>query len=139
MSQLRDLQQMQRIVQVQYDQKRQEFQKLVVREGYLRAELHRISALGRETAGEDIALQSIGADILWRGWVGRAKTQINIELAQTLALKRYHQDEVRQAFGKLQVVEQLIEKLRNEAKKSMVEQALNTAIEQHLLHSQTTS
>lgn len=132
MTGLDDLHRMQQVVQAQYDQKQQYFQKLTTKEANLRQELARLSEQARAASGTDIALQAIGADILWRGWVGRAKTQLNIELAQTLALKRYHLSDVKKAYGKVLVVEELIQQTQSEARKAQSEQVLQRAIEQHL-------
>lgn len=134
MTLLTDLRRMQQVVQAQYDQKQQYFQKLTSREAHLRSELARLSAQARETGGDDLALQSIGADILWRGWVGRAKKQLNIELAQTLALKRHHQAEVKHAYGKVMVVKELITKTQEKARKDRAAKGLQIAIDQYLLN-----
>lgn len=133
MTKLAELRQMRDIVQAQYDQKQQHFQKLIAREGHLRAELDRLSAMALDTGGPDMALQSIGADILWRGWVGRMKTQLNMELAQILAMKEYYLSDVRKAYGKVMVVQELIKTTQKKARKVAADKALNTVIEQHLL------
>ncbi|MEM9968401.1 MAG: hypothetical protein AAF755_09900 [Pseudomonadota bacterium] len=133
MTQLKKLHAMQRVLQARFDEKQQHFQKLTAREVQLRQELSRLSEQGRRGANTDMALQSIGADMLWRGWVGRAKTKLNIELAQTLALKNYHLDEVKEAYGKLLAINQLVSKQQEKQRKTTAEVRLSNAIEQHLM------
>jgi len=110
MKQRRDLAQMQVICEAQYAQKQATFAKLVAEENRLRAELHRLDKMGRDAQTETlehIPMQAIGADVIWQGWLGRSKTSVNIALARILAMKEHHMAEVRLAYGKLLVTQQL--------------------------------
>ena len=97
----------------------------------MRAELARLddmlktSEAAAEGQGE---MRVIGADILWQGWVARSKTALNIKLAQVLAIKEQQLHQVRQAFGKLQVVEQLIAETRSVTRKKMGQSQLELAM-----------
>lgn len=99
------------LTQAKYDQQQQSFQKLVSEENRLRAELARLDAaahLARSTPNGEKEMRAIGADIIWQGWVVRKKTQLNLKLAQVLALKQHHLAQVKNAYGKVIVVKELL-------------------------------
>ena len=131
MSALADLQRLEAITRAKYDQQQQSFQRIQAEEARLRAELARLddmlktSEAAAEGQGE---MRAIGADILWQGWVARSKTALNIKLAQVLAIKEQQLHQVRQAFGKLQVVEQLIAETRSVTRKKMGQSQLELAM-----------
>ena len=52
-------------------------------------------------------LRQIGGDMIWRGWVGRKKAELQSELAQVLARKGQIVGKLRRAFGKAQAVERM--------------------------------
>jgi len=52
-------------------------------------------------------LRQIGGDMIWQGWVGRKKAELQSELAQVLARKGQIVGKLRRAFGKAQAVERM--------------------------------
>ncbi len=123
------------ITQAKYDQQQQSFQKLVSEENRLRAELIRLDVTARQAQSEPIGKQemrAIGADIIWQGWVTRTKTQLNLKLAQVLALKLHHLAQVKNAYGKVLVVKELLGQARAELRDKKAYDALMQAIDQTL-------
>jgi len=135
MSNLTDLQQLEAITQAKYDQQQQSFKRIQAEENRLRSELARLDDMLQQSndAGTQVGeMRAIGADIIWQGWVGRSKTELNLKLAQVLAIKEQQLHQVRQAYGKLQVVQQLIAEaqrgLRKRKGQSQLELATNIAL-----------
>lgn len=71
----------------------------------------------RSTVNEH-SMKTVGADILWQGWVSRTRRELNIELAQVMARKLVAMDGVRHAFGRQKAVENLIEQDKKNQKRA---------------------
>ena len=135
MSNLNELRQLEAITQAKYDQQQQSFQRIQSEENRLRAELRKLDEMLLSSNNTDVRIgemRAIGADVIWQGWVGRSKTELNLKLAQVLAIKEQQLQQVRQAFGKLQVVQQLITETKDDQRKkkgqSQLELAMDTAL-----------
>ncbi|NUH66778.1 hypothetical protein HTT03_15965 [Sulfitobacter sp. S0837] len=136
MSELAELRQLEAISQAKYDQQRQSFQRIQAEESRLRAELARLDHMARQanSASTQIGeMRAIGADIMWQAWVGRSKNELNLKLAQVLAIKEQQLSQVRQAFGKLQVSQQLIADLQKRQRKNKGQSQMELAIDISLL------
>ncbi len=132
MANLSDLHQLTR---VHYERAQQSLKALTQQETLIRAELQRLSEQERAanaTAPDNAPMRAIGADVIWLGWVGRSKAQLNMALAQILAQKEHHLARVRTAYGKVLVTRQLAENAardRSQARsKSQLETAQETAL-----------
>ena len=133
MTRQRDLHDLKQITRAHYDQHQQRFSKIVAQENALRGELARLDEMNRNTQPPEPAvteMRAIGADVIWQGWLGRAKTSLNLQLARVLAVKERHLIEVRRAFGKVLVVEDLSKQFRAENRKLLGEKVLSDAITQ---------
>jgi hypothetical protein len=79
-------------------------QGIVAEENRLRraiAELDDKATLAGQLPAERLHdMRSVGADLLWNGWLSRSRRQLNIELAQVLARKGQIMREVRKAHGR---------------------------------------
>ena len=79
-------------------------QKIVAEETRLRREIRgldeKASLTGQLPAERLHDMRSVGADLLWNGWVARSRRQLNIELAQVLARKGQAMREVGKAHGR---------------------------------------
>lgn len=125
-----DLDTLQEITRAQYDRQRQSFQKILTEETALRDELARLDALNAQArADTDQTQRALGADLMWQGWVGRAKTQLNMKLARVLAVKEHHQIMVRKAYGKVLVVEELQTDAKKQKNQRTAKRALDQAID----------
>ena len=114
-----------------YDQQQQNFGKIIAEETTLRRELQRVDQMDLEAriaVQSDIGMRAIGSDVIWQSWVGRTKTQLNLELARVLAIKEQHLAAVRKAYGKVMVVEALITQENAVEKKAQQKRALDTTI-----------
>lgn len=134
---MQDLKQLEAIVQARYQQQQQSLQRLLAEENRLRGELARLDDHLRNTrdhSEEGIPLRAIGADIIWQRWVGQRKSDLNTQLAKVLAIKEHHLVQVRTAYGKLLVVQELIEKEQRSTRKSKAEDQLARAIDQSLFN-----
>ena len=123
------------ITQAKYDQQQLSFQKLVAEENRLREELSRLDRAAREAHAEPEGtneMRAIGADIIWQGWVARSKTQLNLKLAKVLALKLHHLEQVKRAYGKVLVVQELLAKTAKEASRKSASTELSQAIDHTL-------
>lgn len=72
---------------------------------------------------------AIGSDVIWQSWVGRTRSQLNIQLAKVLSTKEYHLAAVRKAYGKVMVVETLIKETETELATERRKRELRDVIE----------
>lgn len=124
-----------KITQAKYDQQQQSFQKLVAEENRLRRELARLDTAVKRSQSEpegETEMRAIGADIIWQGWVAQSRTQLNLKLAQVLALKLHNLAQVKQAYGKVLVIQELQEKATVRAAAKRTNAALALATDQML-------
>lgn len=85
-------------------------QDILSEEAVLRAKLAQLDLQVRQARNENSGfepMQAIGADVVWLSWVGRAKTQLNLQLAQVLARKSQVMGKVSLAFGKSLIARQM--------------------------------
>lgn len=132
MTSINDLMELLSITKIKYDQQQQSFQRLVSEEARLRGELDRLnfSVLQAQAKPENNdKMRAIGAEIMWQSWVARSKTQINLKLAQVLALKLQHLAQVKKAYGKVLVIEELLEQERGKVAAKRASDALLMAID----------
>ncbi len=117
------LPQIQKLTEIKYQREQHLFKSIVAEETALRGELARLNEqeqAARQGDDETRPMRSIGADVIWLAWVGRAKTQLNLQLAQVLARKEHHLAAVRRAYGRVLVAGELCE---NEKKGRQTERA----------------
>lgn len=62
-------------------------------------------------------LRNIGGDVLWRGWVGRKRAQLNMRLATTLVRKQQAMARLTLSFGKKKALADLREGERRRLKR----------------------
>lgn len=87
-----------------FQAEQQRLKGIAQREAELRTELtqldlHRHNGLALSDDRLD-TLRQVGADVLWQGWIGRTREEINRKLALVLAQKARHVQTLRQAFGR---------------------------------------
>lgn len=130
-----DLADLAQITQAKYAQRQQNLARLNAEEKRIRDALARLSDMdksNRTTAPDVIPMRAIGADVLWHGWMGRSKSALNMELARVLAVKEHHVAEVRRAYGKVLVVDELRDQQRADRRKDTQKAQLERAINQSL-------
>lgn len=131
---LKNLDQMEQLQELKYRQQQRSFQRLIAEESRLRTALSQLKTHLQESRGNgDVAQRAIGADVLWQGWIGRKRAELNVQLAQVLAIKEQHIRQVRQAYGKLLVSRELHARERNIQKAKMTQAHLDCAIESSLI------
>lgn len=111
MKTVQDLRQLLAVCETQYNLHQQNFAKLIAREHRLHSELARLNQMRRDTRSRDLEqlhMQSLGADVVWQGWLGRSKSHLNIDLARVLSEKAHYLAKVRLAYGKVLAVQQLL-------------------------------
>jgi len=129
MTGLSDIEMMRALVGVKYRQQQESFSRLMAQENKLRASLRKLDAhLAESRSSTDAPQKAIGADVIWQTWVGRKKREINIQLAQVLAVKERHIAQVRQAYGKVLVTDALHEQMSTEVKQKKAQSQLDRAI-----------
>lgn len=121
--------QMAQVVEVQYRQQQKSFQRLVAEEGRLRGALRQLDEHVRKSrTSDDASLRAIGADVVWQGWAGRKKQELNMQLAQVLAIKEHHIAQVRRAYGKVLAVQELCTQERAARKQRTAQTLLDRAV-----------
>lgn len=124
-----DLTQIQRLSDIKYRQQQESFARLMMQENRLRSALKKLDTqLAESRASGDTPQRAIGADVLWQAWIGRKKRELNMQLAQVLAIKERHIAQVRKAYGKVLVSQSLLEDARAEQKQKIAQAQLDRAI-----------
>lgn len=132
MKKMNRLLELRKIFDVQYAEQQREYKALLQREAEIRAEITGLDLRFQksiEISNSQFQMRSIGADIAWHAWVGRKKTELNIELAQVLSIKERDLTAVREAFGKVSVTRDLCEKMRRDRSRTAQEKSLAQTIE----------
>lgn len=129
MSKLNDLAMLQTLVEVKYRQQQESFARLMQQENRLRQALRQLDIhMAESRSSDDTPQKAIGADVLWQSWIGRKKRELNMQLAQVLAVKERHVAQVRKAYGKVLVTETLYSGARKDAQQKKAQSQLDRAI-----------
>ena len=129
MSKLSDFAKMKQLVEVKYRREQESFSRLVEQEGRLRASLAQLDTyLAESRTSTDTPQKAIGADVAWQAWIGRNKRALNMQLAQVLAVKERHIAQVRHAYGKVLVTDELHAQTRRDNMEKLAQAQLDRAI-----------
>ncbi|MQY41981.1 hypothetical protein GG681_04975 [Epibacterium sp. SM1969] len=113
------LDQMASVTEAQYLQEHAKIKPVLDAEAALRSKLTQLDAQVKEARGlsnQDIAMKSLGADLLWQGWHTRTRRQLNVELAQATAKKLMAMDRLRKSFGRKHAVETMAKEAKEKQK-----------------------
>ena len=113
---MKQIENLRKISDARYMREQQLIFPILEREAQLRRDIKRIEEFST-TQHDQSAMRSIGADVVWLGWVARTRHRLNTELANVLQQKEFHMGKVRKSFGKLKVIE-AIEKQQIKARQS---------------------
>ena len=129
MTELKELATIQELVDIKYRQQQESFARLMAQEHRLRRSLVQLDEhLSASRNSGDTQQKVIGADVLWQAWIGRKKRELNMQLAQILAVKEKHIAQVRTAYGKVLVTDTLYETLKKGHAQKKAQSELNRAI-----------
>lgn len=106
------LEQMTQVTDALYLREFEKIRHILDREAALRRDLARLDARAAEARRQQDdapAMRSVGADLLWQGWVTRTRRQLNMELAQVMARKIEAMKRARRAFGRQQALKAMAE------------------------------
>lgn len=106
------LKRLQAATEVGFLKARQKVQPILDEEASARHNLARLAQQendNRAATGSDQAMQSLGADMLWRSWVAKTRRQLNFELARVMVRKEPAMEDVRRAFGRKEAMRLLLE------------------------------
>ncbi|MBW4706981.1 hypothetical protein KX928_04180 [Roseobacter sp. YSTF-M11] len=124
-----DLKLLHGLVEAKYQVRQQAFQSLLSREAALRNDLQKLEAQGRASESETASdMRAIGGDVIWKAWLGKARTSLNMQLALVLAEKEQHVRQVQQAYGKVLATEELMAKSDKEQRRQRQTAQLAQAI-----------
>lgn len=129
------LDQMSRVTEAVYYAEYRKIQVLLQEESRLRKALARLqeqSEAERQTLATDMPMQSIGADLLWQGWLERSRKELNVELSQVLAKKSTAMDRVRRAFGRSNAVQTMHDKFTSESAATRRKAQMENLLRSHL-------
>lgn len=126
---INDLAMIQKLVEVKYRKEQDSFLRLIMQENRLRASLRQLDLhLGQSRECQDVELKAIGADVVWQAWGGRKKRELNMQLAQVLAVKERHISQVRKSYGKVLVLDALFDDACKKNKQKMTQSQLDHAL-----------
>lgn len=129
MSTQSDLAIMQQLVDMKYRKQQESFSRLIAQENVLRTSLAKLDAhLAESKTTTNATHRAIGADVVWHAWVGRNKRGLNMQLAQVLAIKERHIEQVKAAYGKVLVTQELHSQVRKTDAQKMAQSQLDRAI-----------
>lgn len=130
MTRMVDLDQLVALSDARYRREQQSIQRILAEETRLRSALKQLDDQMRDSRGNgNLEQRTLGADMLWQGWIGRKKTELNQQLARLMVIKEQSLVQVRKAYGKLLVSEQMHTDARAVQKKKRGKAALDQAIE----------
>ena len=131
-----DLEKLQEIATLKYQQSQQALSEILKRETELRNELEQMQKLVRKTQAqdpEDAQLRSIGADIIWLKWVGKVQRELNVSLAGVLARKEALMGKHRRETGRKIAAEAVAEKQKtdrpNKKSKTQLESVISDSLQ----------
>ena len=130
-----DINALRHIMDLQYQRAQTDLGKIVERENALRAKLTKLDrqeALAQTHEPGNAPMRTIGADIVWLGWLGRMREALNTELAMLLAQKEGHLARVRKAHGKSLMAQRLGEQETKRQAAMRQAKALQRAIDQSM-------
>jgi len=136
MTGMADLENLRQVCEARYTITQQAFATLQAEERRLQDELSRLAEMAQHSDtlnDRPLQMRAIGADVLWHGWLGRARSDANIKLAQVLTAKEKHMDAVRKDYGKLLMVQKLLADAKTEARKKSSASALTRAIDMSMI------
>lgn len=130
---------MEKILDLKFQRKQQVFSKVLAQEAKLRAQIGQLNEQEQDAEQSNQQhIKAIGADVIWKAWLERTKTALNMELAQVLAQKERLLVSVRKDYGKLLVSRQLLRKQGAEIAHERQKKSLNTSIESHFHNTAST-
>ncbi|PIE12435.1 MAG: hypothetical protein CSA70_09805 [Rhodobacterales bacterium] len=111
---MNDFEDLRHITETLYQRDMSALQAIVAEENALRADLAKLDDQMRvaEQGSEEsrFVQRSIGADILWRGWVERTRATLQMRLAGVMARKGEARLRMAKSHGKAEVARELSEK-----------------------------
>lgn len=113
------LDQMASVTEAQYLQEHAKVKPVLDAEAKLRAQLAQLDTQvkeARDLNNSDMAMKSLGADLLWQSWHTRTRRQLNVELAQATAKKLMAMDRLRKSFGRKHAVETMAKDFKEQQK-----------------------
>ena len=123
-----DLEQLAQVCEMQFAVTEQKLRDIMALEAQLRERIRNIRNQAI-ISNENNALKSVGADIAWQTWVSKTLTQLNVDLAQVLAVKEGYLIEARRAFSKKLASNALVKKRSEAKRKAKLESQLRQSIE----------
>ena len=130
-----NLEQMQILLELKYQRSRAGIAEILRQENRLRAELSKLARQEAESRQTDTdKMKAIGGDVLWQAWLGRMRTHLNRDLALVLAQKEILLKNVRQDFGRLCVIDKLVDNVRREKQSAAAADELEAAIDHAVTH-----
>lgn len=109
---LDELQMLLKVARLTYLKEQNRMRNILAEEAKLRRQLAKLDDLSRKAQAElthSQAMKQIGADVTWRSWQDRTRRELNISLARVMARKLPFQEKLRQSFGRITVLEKMIE------------------------------
>lgn len=125
---------LQSLLEMKFRESQRSFSKVVTAENRLRRELAKLDGMAKNAEeAQHQNMRAIGADVIWKAWVGRTKTGLNMELAHVLAQKERLARGVRKDYGKLLASQTIVGARHTEQTKRKQSEQLADVLRQHLI------
>ena len=118
------------ITDAQFRAEQSRLSDIVAEEAALRQDIARLDAHHRDNQNlpetQLSRARTIGADVLWQGWVGRTRKDLQMRLARVLVRKANMMDSLRQAYGK-SIAAQTLQRDEHTARQRLLRDARSEA------------
>ncbi|MEM1074336.1 MAG: hypothetical protein AAF665_10290 [Pseudomonadota bacterium] len=131
---MKELEMVSDILELKFQHQQVELSALIAKEKLLRSSINQLTHQEREAqVAINSELQALGADVMWKAWLGRTRTKLNMDLSVVLAQKEVAMRGTRRAFGKLSVAQELALKTARRSAHDKRKSNLDRAMELSLL------
>lgn len=124
------------LAQAEFDKAQAEFNRIKARENSLRGQIKELDDMTARAAMTDPEsmqrLQKLGAQEIWLAWTRRKRADLNKHLAGVLLQQEGARAKLREAFGRREALEALLEKAKR-ARKARIEKRREEQIMQPYL------
>jgi hypothetical protein len=105
---MKNFEDLEKVSEINFLRAQEKLRPILVRESKVRNQLAKLDSQDRSSTAENgHAMSVIGADALWKVWLGRTRSELNYELARILAEKERMLAAVNKSYGKLLVSSKL--------------------------------
>lgn len=126
-----DLKTLRDLNELRYRKHQEKLRAIQAQEAQLRAQFAEVEAHDVAAADQNrLIMGAIGADVLWKAWVGRSKRELNMKLARVLSSKAQHLADAKREYSRVLVSQDLYKTARRDAVRRDTKKRLDETIAQ---------